>query len=132
MRFSTEILHICSSPKVSTRRIDCEPSQSLALSWMTCSLDDATALLVRLHSSTRLLNLIPNPLFLPPSEACPVKTLEVATLRSTETSGRRHVDVALDPVTWSRALVVDESGGVWLWWEDWSEQHQRLIKTHRL
>lgn len=36
-------------------------------------------------------------------------------VRIKELGWRRVVDVAIDPVEWGRAALVDESGGVWLW-----------------
>jgi len=61
-----------------------------------------------------------------------VNTLEVATLASAETEGRRHVDVALDPGTRGRALVIDEGGAVWMWWQNRLEAQERLVKTYKL
>jgi len=92
----------------------------------------ATALVVRLATSTHLLNVIPNPTFVPPTLEHPVTTLRVGELSVTDTEGRRHVDVELDPSTWSRAAVVDEGGGVWLWWEDKERVDGRTQKIMRL
>lgn len=89
-------------------------------------------MLVRLHSSTRLLSLVPNRSFDPPTDAHPVHATEIACLTSAETEGRRHADVALDHETWSRALIVDESGGLWLWGEERVEVQERIVSKHRL
>ena len=52
---------------------------------------------------------------MPPTDE-PAAFLEhVATLRSADTGDLRHVDAALDPTTWGRAVIIDERGGVWLW-----------------
>ncbi len=58
--------------------------------------------------------------------------MQAGVITSAETEERRHVDVALDPLNWSRALIIDECGGVWLWWENRVEAQERLIKTPRL
>lgn len=42
------------------------------------------------------------------------------------------MDVVLDPATWSRALVVDEGGGIWMWWEDKEIRGGRLEKVMNL
>jgi hypothetical protein len=42
------------------------------------------------------------------------------------------MDVALDHTSWSKVLIVDEGGGVWLWWEEKLEIRERLVKTMRL
>ena len=59
-------------------------------------------------------------------------TERVAELTYDDTGGRRHIDVALDPTHWGRALVVDEGGGVWLWFEEKIEQLERVEKVMRL
>jgi hypothetical protein len=78
-------------------------------------------MVVRLHSSIHLLSLTPNHAYRPWSETetRPVNLLRLAELPCdcTEFDGRRAVDVAMDPTSWARVLVVDESGGVWLWSE---------------
>jgi hypothetical protein len=56
----------------------------------------------------------------------------VGELSYTATEGRRHVDAVLDETTWSKALIVDEGGGVWLWYEEKVEVRERLIKTMQL
>ncbi|WVQ93987.1 hypothetical protein IAU59_001065 [Kwoniella sp. CBS 9459] len=101
-RFPTPILQILTSPVVSSARIDRE----------------ATALLVRLQATTHLLNLIPDHTYIPPTSSPPIISLRAASLSYEDTEGRRHVDVALDSTVWSRVLIVDEGGGVWLWWEE--------------
>ena len=95
-------------------------------------LEDTTALLCRLHSSTRLLNVTQRPPIPISGTSFPVQIQEVATLHAQDTDARRHVDVALDPAMWSRALVVDECGGVWLWSEDLIEAQERLEKLYRM
>ena len=85
-----------------------------------------------MHSSTRLINLIPDPEYVSPSESSACSVAEVAILTTVETEGRRHMDVALDPIEWSRALVVDESGGLWLWYEIKVERQERLQKATKL
>ena len=89
---------------------------------------DATALVVRLHSTTSLLNVVPSHTYMPPTEAEPHYTQEIAQLHISQTGNRRHVDAALDPHSWSRALIVDECGGVWLWYEDKVQIAERLQK----
>lgn len=42
------------------------------------------------------------------------------------------MDCASDPTCWSRALIVDEGGGVWLWTEVKEEIRERLNKTMTL
>ncbi|KAK8844585.1 hypothetical protein IAR55_006432 [Kwoniella newhampshirensis] len=101
-RFSTPILQVCSSPVVSSSRLDRE----------------STALVVRLQSTTHMLNISPDHSYIPPSTFPPVTSLRAAEISYEDTEGRRHVDVALDSGAWSRALIVDEGGGVWLWWEE--------------
>ncbi|WWC97298.1 hypothetical protein V866_004177 [Kwoniella sp. B9012] len=115
-RFPTPILQIISSPVVSSSRIDRE----------------ATALLVRLQSTTHLLNLIPDHTYVPPSSEAPVICQRTALLSYEDTEGRRHVDVALDPKIWSRILVVDDFGGVWLWWEEKDNKNGRIEKAWNL
>ncbi|WWD22865.1 hypothetical protein CI109_107360 [Kwoniella shandongensis] len=101
-RFPTPILQLCSSPVVSSSRIDRE----------------STALIVRLQSTTHLLNIVPEHSYMPPTTSPSVTSIRAAQLSYEDTEGRRHVDVALDTGAWSRALIVDEGGGVWLWWEE--------------
>jgi hypothetical protein len=67
--------------------------------------------------STYFLNVVPNPSFVPPTQDAPVSIIRVGELPMSATEGRPHVDVELDPLTWGRAAVVDDQGGVWLWWE---------------
>nr|XP_018266353.1 uncharacterized protein I303_00328 [Kwoniella dejecticola CBS 10117]OBR88511.1 hypothetical protein I303_00328 [Kwoniella dejecticola CBS 10117] len=95
-------------------------------------LSEATCLLVRLQSTTHLLNLIPDHTYVPPSSQPPILSQRIASLSYSDTEGRRHVDVALDPVIWSRVLVVDESGGVWLWWEEKENRSGRIEKAWNL
>jgi hypothetical protein len=61
-----------------------------------------------------------------------VETTRVGELEYTATENRRHVDAVLDEATWSKALIVDEGGGVWLWWEEKVEVRERLAKTMKL
>ncbi|WRT63394.1 uncharacterized protein IL334_000299 [Kwoniella shivajii] len=115
-RFPTPILQIVSSPVVSSARIDRE----------------ATALLIRLQSTTHLVNLIPDHAYVPPSSSPPVISQRTAQLSYEDTEGRRHVDAALDANVWSRVLVVDESGGVWLWWEEKETKGSQIEKVWNL
>ncbi|WVR03251.1 hypothetical protein IAU60_000242 [Kwoniella sp. DSM 27419] len=101
-RFPTPILQIVSSPIVSSARVDRE----------------ATALLIRLQSNTHILNLVPDHSYLPTRTFSPIRSERIAQLSYEDTDGRRHMDAALDAGTWSRVLVVDEGGAVWLWWEE--------------
>ncbi|ORX34919.1 hypothetical protein BD324DRAFT_104438 [Kockovaella imperatae] len=114
LRFPNTILQICSSP-ITQPRLN----------------RDATVLGIRLHSFTHLVKLIPNPSYLgdPDDPACYAEIM--ATLSSRETGGRRHVDLVLDPTTWSRALIVDDSGAVWFWWEERSELAEKVVVTYR-
>lgn len=61
-----------------------------------------------------------------------VLATRVGAITPEETEGRRHVDCAIDPTCWSRALIVDEGGGLWLWWEEKEEYRERLQKVMRL
>ncbi|WVF66371.1 hypothetical protein IAT40_001111 [Kwoniella sp. CBS 6097] len=115
-RFPTPILQIVTSPVVSSSRIDRE----------------ATALLIRLQSTTHLLNLIPDHTYIPPTSSPPVISLRAASLSYEDTENRRHVDVALDATVWSRVLVVDEGGGVWLWWEEKESKNGQPEKVWNL
>ncbi|WWC85515.1 uncharacterized protein L201_000379 [Kwoniella dendrophila CBS 6074] len=115
-RFPTPILQIVSSPVVSSSRIDRE----------------ATALLVRLQSTTHLLNLVPDHTYVPPNSQPPIISQRTASLSYEDTEGRRHVDVAIDPTLWSRILIIDESGGVWLWWEEKENRNSRIEKAWNL
>lgn len=90
--------------------------------------DDATALLVRTRTTTHLLNLHPSST---PFSAY-VTSTRISELSFSDTECRRHVDVVLDPATWSRALVVDEGGGVWMWWEEKEIRGGRLEKVMNL
>ncbi|KIY30912.1 hypothetical protein I305_06662 [Cryptococcus gattii E566] len=91
-------------------------------------LNDATALLVRTRTATHLLNLHPSST---PFSAY-VTSTRISELSFSDTECRRHVDVVLDPATWSRALVVDEGGGVWMWWEEKEIRRGRLEKVMNL
>lgn len=90
-----------------------------------------TALLVRLVVTTHMLNVDPHRIT-PADEQSTAETNRVGQLSHTDTEGRRHVDVALDQTSWSKALIVDEGGGVWLWWEEKLEIRERLSKTMKL
>ena len=57
---------------------------------------------------------------------------DIATLRPSDTAGRHHVDIALDPTSFGRALIVDECGGVWLWTESKVEVAERLSHSAHL
>ena len=75
---------------------------------------------------------MPVPTFIPPSDQAPVAMEEISILRPFDTAGLHHVDVALDPTTFGRALVVDECGGVWLWTEGKVEKSERVVRSPRL
>ncbi|KAK4683966.1 hypothetical protein P7C73_g6240, partial [Tremellales sp. Uapishka_1] len=83
----------------------------------------STALLARTRSFSYLLNVVPDSTYIPPASRPPVSVVQIGVLSSADTEGRRHVDVALDPESWSRALIVDEGGAVWLWWEEKERQY---------
>ncbi|OCF44272.1 hypothetical protein I317_01890 [Kwoniella heveanensis CBS 569] len=95
-------------------------------------LSEATALLVRLQSTTHVLNLIPDHTYIPPTSSPPVISLRAASLSYEDTENRRHVDVAFDATIWSRILVVDEGGGVWLWWEEKESRNGQPEKVWNL
>lgn len=42
------------------------------------------------------------------------------------------MDVVFDLVIWLRVLVVDEGGGIWMWWEDKEIRGGRLEKVMNL
>jgi hypothetical protein len=92
---------------------------------------EMTALLVRLQVTTHMLNVDPHRIT-GADDQSKADTLRVGQLSHVETEGRRHVDMNLDQTTWSRALIVDEGGGVWLWWEEKVEIRDRLVKTMKL
>ncbi|KAL7420183.1 hypothetical protein Q5752_005149 [Cryptotrichosporon argae] len=115
-RAPTPILQLAASEAVSPRPVDC----------------NATPLLVRLHTATLLLNLVPNPAYAPSPLAAPASVALVARLTTAETEGRSHVNVALDPATWSRALIVDEGGAVWVWQEVKERSDAGLVKRTQL
>lgn len=78
------------------------------------------------------MSLTPNPEFASSSPSASHSVSRVAQLNASLTEGRRHVDVALDPLSWGRAAIVDEGGGVWLWWEEKQPVEGRLGKTTKL
>lgn len=45
----------------------------------------------------------------------------------TDSNGLRHMDIALDPTSFGRAVLVDEKGGVTLWTERKVERSERLV-----
>jgi len=92
---------------------------------------EMTALLVRLEVTTHMLNVGAHTITCANDQST-AETNRVGQLSHTDTEGRRHVDVALDQTSWSRALIVDEGGGVWLWWEEKTEVKERLVKTMKL
>lgn len=65
-------------------------------------------------------------------EGSDAKSIRVGELNIAQTEGRRHVDMALDETSWSRALIVDEGGGVWLWAEEKVEIRERVTKVMKL
>lgn len=73
-----------------------------------------------------------NPAFGPTSNTASHSVARVAEIDPAMTEGRRHVDVALDPLSYGRAVIADEGGGVWLWWEEKSAVEGRLVKTTKL
>jgi hypothetical protein len=92
---------------------------------------EMTALLVRLEVTTHMLNVGTHTITCANDQST-AETIRMGQLNHTDTEGRRHVDMALDQTSWSRALVVDEGGGVWLWWEEKVEIKERLLKTMKL
>jgi len=92
---------------------------------------EMTALLVRLEVTTHMLNIAAHTITCANDQST-AETIRVGQLYHTDTEGRRHVDMALDQTSWSKALVVDEGGGVWLWWEEKVEIKERLVKTMKL
>lgn len=74
----------------------------------------------------------PNPTYMPPTDVQPFATTRIATVTPSETEGRRHVDVALDPKVWGRAVIVDEGGGLWMWSEERIIVRDRTEKKMRL
>lgn len=130
-RFPTEILQLCSSPATTLHRNDRESVQKRAVRELTIP-GDSINLLVRLHSYTHLLLVTPNPTYMPPTDAQPFATTRIATITPSDTEGRRHVDVALDPKVWGRAVVADEGGGLWMWSEERNIVRDRTEKKMRL
>lgn len=92
---------------------------------------EMTALLVRIQLSTHMLNVSSHGITCT-NEDSTVDTVKVGQLSQVDTEGRRHVDMVLDQTSWSKALIVDEGGGVWLWWEEKTEIRERLVKTMKL
>lgn len=78
------------------------------------------------------MSLSPNPAFSLPSNIASHSLDRIAEIDSSMTEGRRLVDVALDPLSYGRAVIADEGGGVWLWWEEKSPVEGRLVKTTKL
>lgn len=92
---------------------------------------DCTALMVRVQTTTHMLNVYPHRIATSASDtAAEVSRIDVLSIEQTE--GRRHVDMALDATSWSRALVVDEGGGLWLWQEEKVDVRQRVTKVMQL
>ncbi|GMK54191.1 hypothetical protein CspeluHIS016_0107770 [Cutaneotrichosporon spelunceum] len=114
--YNSPILQIASSPYLSGRRVD----------------GGATSMVVRLENTTHLINLYANPEFSVASSSPPILVTRVAELDRRLTDGLRHVDVAIDPREWSRVAIVDEGGGVWLWWEEKELVKHRLAKLTKL
>ena len=65
-------------------------------------------------------------------EGTGAQTKRIGELSMSQTDGRRQVDVALDETSWSRALIVDEGGGAWLWGEEKVEVRERVTKVMKL
>ena len=93
---------------------------------------DATAILVRLHSSTRLLQLVPDDKRSPLTTSTPFSIQDVAILTTEDTGGRRQMDVVLDHNSYARALIADETGGIWLWSDEVMEKADRKTKIQKL
>ena len=125
-RFPTDILSIVSSPHLSGSKIDRKSTQGILL-----TPGEMTALLVRLQVTTHMLNVNPHRVTCVEDQST-AETIRVGQLNHTDTEGRRHVDATLDQTSWSKALIVDEGGGVWLWWEEKVEVSERLVKTMKL
>lgn len=92
---------------------------------------EMTALIVRLEVTTHMLNVGAHNITCS-NDRSKAETIRVGQLSHTDTEGRRHVDMTLDQSSWSKALIVDEGGGVWLWWEEKVEINERLVKTMKL
>lgn len=92
---------------------------------------DCTALMVRVQTSTHMLNVNPHRIAVGDAETV-AETTRIGELTMDQTEGRRHVDMALDETSWSKALLVDEGGGVWLWQEEKVEVRQRVTKVMQL
>ena len=95
------------------------------------TIGEMTALLVRLQVTTHMLNVGTHPIACA-NDQSKAETIRVGQLNQTDTEGRRHVDMALDQTSWSRALIVDEGGGIWLWWEEKVDIKERLVKTMKV
>ncbi|KLT43178.1 hypothetical protein CC85DRAFT_284735 [Cutaneotrichosporon oleaginosum] len=113
--YDTPILQLASSPFVNSGRLD----------------GGATGMLVRLETVTHLINLTLDPEYYYGSSSPTYNVSRIAELNKEYTEGRRHVDVALDPFHWGRAAVVDEGGGVWMWWEEKDRGNDRRL-THAM
>lgn len=129
--FLSPILQVAWSPCVSTHRMDSESLVERLENYLTLT-GGATSLLVRLAGSTHMLCLAPNPAFAFASSNASHTVSRVAELDMGMTEGRRHVDVALDPLSWGRAAIVDEGGGVWLWWEEKQRVEGELVRTTKV
>lgn len=129
VEYPTEILQLCSSPVVSEHRIDCKAAcPNGALRQVAYCADGSTALAVRLHSAVHLLNLAPDGSYTASKPLCPVKIVPVGSITPGDTGGNRIVDMALDPNSWAKVVLVDECGGVWSWQEFKVEIRERLEK----
>ncbi|RXK40685.1 hypothetical protein M231_01936 [Tremella mesenterica] len=115
-RFETPILQLEWSPATSGHRTDRE----------------STILAVRLQAKTILIDILPNPAAGPKSNFNPVRTERVAQLTYEQTEGRRHADIALDPLHWGRFLMVDIAGGVWLWQQEHIEVDEKLQRVSKV
>jgi hypothetical protein len=91
-----------------------------------------TSLAVRLENITHLINLIPNHEFSSSSSSPSHTVTRVAQIDRSYTEGRQHVDIALDPHNWGCVAIVDEGGGVWLWWEEKELVGNRRVKVTKL
>lgn len=89
-------------------------------------------MMVRIHMSTFMLNVDPHRVTTV-NDSPTAETTRIGELTMAQTEGRRHVDMALDDTSWSKALIVDEGGGVWLWREEKvAGPEQRVIKSMKL
>lgn len=124
------ILQIVCSTLPSPHRLDGELFCVLTL--LMSLVGSATALAIRLADATHLLSVTPNTAFVSPTHDFPVAITSIGELPTALTEDRRHVDVALDPLSWGKAAVVDEAGGVWLWSEGRETISGRIQRVYKV